>query len=309
MASRTLFFRYRSDVRPVAWVLLAAMLTLLPFVLTPVMTQRLGMPTPHVVGVLTVVWFVSLWARCRGPYSQHNHGHLPVFGSSLLNGLYDAVLTFITGYPTALWELHHNIGHHRRFLTPEDDVASIVDPKTGRPYSRLGYTVRGNLTIHRDALRIARAEAARGRPKLLRKLSLELAVQIAVLGALAAWDVKLTLLAVVIPNVLAGALVWWESYVHHLGVPSTSIYDGSVTTTGKWFNHRNFNIGHHTAHHEKPTLHWSLLPGRTAVIAAKIPEACWRGETPGPGGLLHPARPSDTRDEILVGNVSTSFEA
>ena len=75
--------------------------------------------------------------------------------------------------------------------------------------------------------------------------------------------------------------------MHHLGVPGTQVYDGSVTTTGRRFNRVNFNIGHHTAHHEKPTLHWSLLPGRTEVIAAKIPRACWR-ETPGPGALSPP---------------------
>ncbi len=298
MAARTLFFRYSSDVRPVAWVLSAATLSVAPLFLAPALAARFAQPT--VYAILGVVWFVSLWARCRGPYSQHNHGHLPVFGSGALNSLYDTVLTLITGYPTALWQLHHNIGHHRNFLTPEDDVASIIDPSTQRPYTRLGYTVRGNLTIHRDALRIARAEAARGKPELLHKLWLELGIQALVLFALGIVDPTLTVLFVVIPNILAGALVWWESYVHHLGVPSTSIYDGSVTTTGKPFNHRNFNIGHHTAHHEKPTLHWSLLPGRTDVIAAKIPEACWRGESPGPGKLLALTGAGDEGAGVLV---------
>jgi len=78
-------------------------------------------------------------------------------------------------------------------------------------------------------------------------------------------------------------------------VPSTGIYDGSVTTTGARFNHVNFNIGHHTAHHEKPTLHWSLLPGRTDVIASKIPEVCWRGASPGPGGLAGAKEPAELR--------------
>jgi beta-carotene hydroxylase len=286
MAARTQFFRYSTDVRPVAWVLFAAALSVSPLVLA-----RFYTPATQVeaVGELTAIWLVSLYARCRGPYSQHNHAHLPVFGSRALNTVYDAVLALITGYPTALWELHHNIGHHRNFLEPETDVASIYDAKTGRPYSRLWYTIRGNFTIHLDSFRIAKAEAARGKPKLLQKLSYELVIQALVMAALLAWNAKLTVLFLVIPNILAAALVWWESYVHHLGVPSTGIYDGSVTTTGKRFNHVNFNIGHHTAHHEKPTLHWSLLPGRTDVIAEKIPEACWRGETPGPGKLLESA--------------------
>ncbi len=286
MAARTLFFRYSSDVRPVAWVLLAATLSVSPFVVAPLLATRLQQPASHVIGALTVIWFVSLWARCRGPYSQHNHAHLAVFGGPALNTVYDAILTLVTGYPTALWELHHNIGHHRHFLTPETDPASIFDPKTKRVVSRVGYTFWGNLTIHRDSLRIARAEADRGKPRLLQKLWFELAVQAIVLGLLFAWNANLTVLFLVIPNIFAGALVWWESYVHHLGVPMTNTFDGSVTTTGRAFNHRNFNIGHHTAHHEKPTLHWSLLPGRTEAIASKIPEVCWRGESPGPGGLI-----------------------
>jgi len=294
MAARTLFFRFNADVRPVAWVHLAALFSVSPLVLT-----QLAPRTGHTPAIweLAVIWLVSLYARCRGPYSQHNHAHLAVFGSRALNTAYDAVLTLITGYPTALWELHHNIGHHRNFLEPGTDVASIHDPKTGRAFSRVWYTLRGNATIHRDAFRIGRAEALRGRPKLLQKLRVELAVQAVVLGALLVWNPTLTVVFLVIPNVLAGALVWWESYVHHLGVPSTGIYDGSVTTTGQRFNHVNFNIGHHTAHHEKPTLHWSLLPGRTDVIASKIPEVCWRGASPGPGGLVAPVQePRDARE-------------
>ena len=105
MAARTLFFRYSSDVRPVAWVLLAATLSVSPFVVAPLLAARFEQPA--VVGALTFIWFASLWARCRGPYSQHNHAHLAVFGSKPLNTAYDTVLTLITGYPTTLWELHH----------------------------------------------------------------------------------------------------------------------------------------------------------------------------------------------------------
>src|ERR1039457_4414319 len=101
MAARTLFFRFNADVRPVAWVHLAALLSVSPLVLT-----QLAPPTGHTPAIweLAAMWLVSLYARWRGPYPQHNHAHLPVFGSRALNTAYDAVLTLITGYPTALWE-------------------------------------------------------------------------------------------------------------------------------------------------------------------------------------------------------------
>ena len=274
MGQRSLLFRYAIDIRSLAIVLLAALLSVSPLLLLPV----------HLAAwELVVLWFVALYARCFGPYAQHNHAHLPVFHVRALNVAYDAVLTLITGYPTALWELHHNVGHHQNLLEPKNDVASILHPRTGRPVSRLWYTIRGNWTIFPDSFRIARREAARGKKKLLYKLVSELVLQVAVLALLFVWDAKLAVIFVVVPNLLAASLVWWESYVHHLGVPGANVYSASVTVLGRRFNGYNFNIGHHTAHHEKPTLHWSLLPKRTELIVAKIPESCLR-ETPGPGG-------------------------
>jgi fatty acid desaturase len=281
MGQRPFLFRYAIDRRSVAIVLVTALLSVSPFLL---------LPAHLATWELAVLWGLSLYARCFGPYAQHNHGHLPVFRARALNVAYDAVLTLITGYPTALWELHHNLGHHHNVLEPEKDVASILDPRTGRPVSRLWYTIRGNWTIVPDSIRIARREAARGKPKLLRKLTAELVLQVAVLGLLLALNAKLALIFVVGPNLLAAALVWWESYVHHLGVPGDDVYSVSVTVLGRRFNALNFNIGHHTAHHEKPTLHWSLLPERTARILPKIPASCLR-ESPGPGAhAVSPAR-------------------
>ncbi len=277
---RPFLFRYAIDRRSLAIVLLAALLSVSPLLLLPA----------HLAAwELIVLWFVALYARSFGPYAQHNHAHLPVFRARALNVAYDAVLTLITGYPTALWELHHNLGHHQNVLEPKNDVASILDARTGRPVSRLWYTIRGNWTILPDSFRIARREAARGKKKLLYKLAAELVLQVAVLALLFAWNAKIASIFVVGPNLLAAALVWWESYVHHAGVPGVNVYSASVTVLGRRFNGANFNIGHHTAHHEKPTLHWSLLPARTAQIIGKIPASCMR-ETPGPGG--HAADPT-----------------
>jgi len=268
------FLRYSSDRLPVFMVALAACLSVAPFLL----------PRDVPLVVLAVWWIVSLYVRTFAPYAQHNHGHLPAFQSRTLNFAYDVLLAQVTGYPTAFWELHHNRGHHRHVLDPERDVARIVDLKTGAVMPRWWYALRGNLTILADSYRIGRDEAARGKGAILDKLFRELAVQVAITALLVAWSPALTVAFFVVPNLLAAYLVWWESYVHHLKVPGETVYDASVTVTGRRFNAFNFNIGHHTAHHEKPTLHWSLLPARTEAIAAKIPEVCWR-EDEGPGGL------------------------
>jgi fatty acid desaturase len=87
----------------------------------------------------------------------------------------------------------------------------------------------------------------------------------------------MALFCVVLPELFCAFFIWWESYAHHLNVPTSSAYDASVTVLDGYHNWESFNIGHHTAHHEKPTLHWSLLPQRTEAIAGRIPAACIRG--------------------------------
>jgi fatty acid desaturase len=257
-------FRYSSDLRPVLSVMGIVSLSLLPFLV------------PMSLPLLVPYALLVLYLRTYAPYAQHNHGHLPVFHSKVLNGLYDLFLSQCTGYATALWELHHVRGHHRNFLTPEKDVARITHLSTGQVMSRSWYSLRGNFTIVGDSFQIAREEVQAGKKDLAPKLRMELFFQLLITALLAVWNPWLTLTFFVLPNFVMSWCIWWESYVHHLDVPMNDAYDGSVTITRSWFNFQTFNIGHHTAHHEKPTLHWSMLPERTSAILERIPETCLR---------------------------------
>ena len=258
--------RYSADSVSISVVLLAVVSSLIPFMVT--------MPTWALL-----VWFAAvLFIRSFTPYIQHNHGHLGAFHSKSVNHLYDVLLTQVTGYATALWELQHNRGHHRNFLTPELDPARLTHLKSGKLMSRWMYALRGNLTIFRDSVAIGKGEGKAGKKTLISKLYGESAVQLAVTGALFYWNPWMTLFFVVIPNVLTAWFIWWESYAHHLHAPTTGMYDASITIAGESFNRQTFNIGHHTAHHERPTLHWSILPQRTEEILEKIPGFCVRGD-------------------------------
>jgi fatty acid desaturase len=260
--NRTGIFKYSKDSVPVGMVFLAVGLSMIPVLI--------HLP----LWFLVPYFFLVIFVRSFCPFAQHNHAHLPVFNSSALNHVYDAFLTLATGYATALWELHHNRGHHRHFLSPEKDVARIVDLKSGEVMPRWWYGIRGNLTILRDSISIGFQEAREGKKSLLPKLTGEIIVQWAIGIALLVLNPVMTIAFFVIPNIFASFFVWWESYPHHLHVPTQSIYDGSVTIQNKVYNLQTFNIGHHTAHHEKPTLHWSLLPQRTEAIRDQIPAMC-----------------------------------
>jgi fatty acid desaturase len=260
--NRSGILRYDIDVWPVALVLAATLLGLLPFL------------RPLPLWQLALVWGVVAYLRTFCAFVQHNHAHLPAFRSRILNHVFDVMLAQNTGYPSAFWVLHHNLGHHRHYLDPVNDVASTTRPRTRVPMSRVAYALRGNLTILRDSIRIAVAAKPPARRGLLAKLILEIAAQVAITGVLFVLHPGLTICFFVIPNILTSFLVWWESYPHHLNVPMTNVYDSSMTTERRDYNFATLNIGHHTAHHQKPTLHWSLLPGQTARIRHLIPSRC-----------------------------------
>jgi beta-carotene hydroxylase len=251
-------------VGPVALVVAVSALALVPFVFSLPLWATLSL------------WALVFYARTFAAFAQHNHAHLSVFNWGALNFLYDVLLAQNTGYPTSLWELHHNRGHHRHFLSPDQDVAAITYPGTKQVMSRAMYALRGNLLIHRDSIRIGRAEGRAGKKTLLPKLLAETLLQSSLTLALLLWNWPVALAFVVVPNFLSAFLIWWQSYPHHHEMPCTGVYDGSMTVENPTYNRVTFNIGHHTAHHEKPTLHWSLLPARTAQIRSRIHPACFR---------------------------------
>ena len=214
--------------------------------------------------VLAALWLVSTLLRSLAPVHQHCHAHYTVFRSGLLDALYDVVLMLAAGNTTAVWENQHVRGHHRMYLGSGDPAAN------GRfGGSRLAFTILGDAMSVVDSWRIARG--LQQRVRLVGQVALQLAVLVVAFAA----DAQLALAFVVVPWLLLRWLVFFISYAQHDDVPMTDVYDGSVTHFGL-ANRFYLNVGHHTAHHEKPTLHWTLLPARTAQIMERIDPACLR---------------------------------
>jgi hypothetical protein len=107
------------------------------------------------------------------------------------------------------------------------------------------------------------------------RLWAQLALQVSVTVGLVVTDCRLAVAFFPLPWLLLRWVVFWFSWALHDDVPMLDVYSGSVTHFG-WTNRRYLNVGHHTAHHEKPTLHWTRLPARTQKIVERIPTQCLR---------------------------------
>jgi fatty acid desaturase len=200
---------------------------------------------------------------------NHHHQHLNTFRSPVLNRLYDLVLSLQTGVAPFGWVLHHNLGHHRNYLnqppheSPDESAWTRPD---GSQMGRVEYTVSMLLHHQRDMFRVGRKH-----PKVLRQFLL-MHVPLAALIAGGLWVNPLNFVLVfVLPGFIALAHTIWATYEHHAGCPPTDHFDASVNRDNRLYNFMSANLGLHTAHHQRPGVHWSQLPAIHEKIKHKIP--------------------------------------
>ncbi len=249
------------DLAPTAIITGGVLLACIPF----------AMHLP--LAVLVALWLVSLVLRSLAPVHQHVHAHKPLFRVRAFNHAYDFVLMLAAGNTTAVWELQHVIAHHRSFLTPENDPAAVARFGEDGPWQRIVFTIAGDFLSIADSFRVA-LEPGQPRRRLVR-LFTHLALQFGALACFFALDPWLAFFFILLPEALLRWTIFWVSWGQHHGVPNHDVYSGAVTSFG-WENALFLNVGHHTAHHEKPTLHWSMLPARTELIRERMPASCLR---------------------------------
>ena len=111
--------RYRADRAAVALVLAVFFIQCMLFFFSSGLTTWLA-----VLALMPVQ--VSCGAIC------HNHHPVNTFVKKPLNRLFECILYLQTGTSPLSWTLHHNIGHHKLYLDPENDPSpwQMADPLT-----------------------------------------------------------------------------------------------------------------------------------------------------------------------------------
>ncbi len=263
--SRRSWMRYGEDRSALACVVFTLVLGLIP-IWAP-------LPAWALVLYLPIAWL----SRLPTASIQHHQSHLTVFTRQPLNFIYDLCLMMVTGYATPIWEIQHGRGHHRQYLRPETDVTRVE--RFGDPeglFGHIRYTFLGDFLIVSDSYQIAMKERPSERNRLLVRLTTHLILQVLLTAIFLKINPAAGILFFIVPNLLTRYMVWWSAYWHHKDFPTTDLFDSSTNKLDDLFNRITFNSGHHTAHHEKPTLHWSRLPERTKILLPKIPGYCLR---------------------------------
>jgi fatty acid desaturase len=195
----------------------------------------------------------------------HNHHHRNTFRYRVLNRAFEVVMFLQLGMLPYGYTLHHNIGHHRYYLDQTRD---------SNRWRRADGTVMGSWEfawtlcrhMYPTVIRIGRQH-----PTVFRKFRRMAWVSAGVLAALLAIAPVSAFIVFVLPLPAALLVQAQATYYQHAGLASADPLRASRSAVDRLYNLRTLNLGYHTAHHLRPSLHWSKLPAFHAEIAARIP--------------------------------------
>lgn len=263
-ANKGTILRYKADRRSVTFVLAGFAIHLLAFYAAVAAAPS---PVGHAIAAASLIPLVLL-SMFIAPINHH-HQHFNTFHSAVLNRLYEIPLALQTGISPYGWVLHHNLGHHRNYLNQRPHPKPDESKWTRRDGSKMGpieYTV--DLVLHNQ---IDMWKVGRKHPRFLRAFLL---MKIPVWGfifLLAYINPVAALLVFVVPGFLTLCHTSYSTYSHHAGLYPTSHFDASMNNTSPIYNYLTCNLGYHTAHHQRPGTHWSLLPKLHEKIKDEIP--------------------------------------
>ncbi len=230
-------------------------------------------------GLLILNWSLEsfLWTpfllACFMPMTvyvmTHNHNHLPMWRSKVMNAFQDYWLTLFYGFPTFAWIPTHNENHHKFVNKAGDDTITYRISEKNNLFTLLSYPL---VSSKHQMPAIFRFLKKTGRERPLRCVFYlsEIILLAAFVGTAFYWNWKKALLYIVIPHQIGLNAVLIINYIQHVHADELSEWNHSRNFVGDFANWFMMNNGYHTIHHEKPSIHWSTAKAEHDVIADKI---------------------------------------
>ncbi|MCX6938816.1 MAG: fatty acid desaturase [Verrucomicrobia bacterium] len=210
------------------------------------------------------------WLAVMSANVKHNHMHRRTFRARWPNLALDHWLGWLTGTTATSILTEHNLRHHGHSNTEHDFVRADLVGFRSQLLNVLCFFPSAAWELYIRKPLDFRLWWRTNRPLFWRALA-EQASLWGIFTTLLFIDWRVALLCVALPW-LHGQ--WWLvtfNLLQHQALAPDDPWHNSRNITGRWFNFFFFNVGFHTAHHLRPTLHWSELPAYHArEIAPRI---------------------------------------
>ena len=241
--------RYKADRRTLALVLLYFIAAITPWIFWNQLTSL----------QIALLVLVNCLLSFMCAVIIHNTIHAPIFKSKELNKLFQIVLAFTYGHSTSAYVPGHNFSHHKYTQTPKDAIRTSKARFKLNILNQLFFFFIMSGDILKGEISFAKKMRTE-RPEWFRQYFFEMILVMGIKIALLFINWKCAVLFILIPHQYAAWGIVGTNYFQHDGCDENHPYNHSRNFSGKFLNWMLFNNGYHGAHHEKPNLHWSLLP-------------------------------------------------
>jgi len=220
---------------------------------------------PHMLD-LPLAWIPFASALCFiASIVNHNHMHCRTFRRDQHNRWYNLALSIARGHSATGIVVPHQFNHHRESGARGDWIRPTL-AGTGLGWLRLlRYVPRASLTM---MIERGRTGAPVLPPRRQRGQDTERLFLAVVIGIALVHDWKVFLLFNAGPWLLGLCLLVGVNLLQHDACDPGE----SRNFTGRMGNWLFFNNGYHTAHHLRPSAHWSALPALHAGLQPGRPQ-------------------------------------
>ncbi len=188
----------------------------------------------------------------------HNVLHGVLFESKALNRYFRFVLSFCGLFPVSSVIPSHNIVHHH---FDDDGQPDWAAPEHARfSWNLLNLMHFPNIIGPITFAGINRWALAKGRADYRRQSLQESIFAFGLTALLLAYDFWTVLFFVLVPQLWGARWFLRVNLIQHDACDVNSDIDHSRNFGGELLNWFSVNAGYHTAHHNKPGLHWTELP-------------------------------------------------
>ena len=241
--------RYMADLRTLAFVAIYYSITIAGWVYYPQMSWPVILLTVAAASVFSFFCAVIV----------HNTIHSPIFRSRTVNRIFQHFLSFSYGHPVSAFVPGHNFSHHKHTQTTKDVMRTTKMRYKWNFLNQLLFFHTMGGDIISSELRFVK-NMYKEKPVWFRQYLAEAIVFFGSQIVLAIIDWEKFLLFVFIPHQYAVWGIVGVNFWQHDGCDMNHRYNHSRNFTGKFLNYVAFNNGYHGMHHNRPGLHWSLLP-------------------------------------------------
>ncbi len=218
---------------------------------------------------LFITYPLTIFFAFSSAMMAHNHNHLPMFKSKILNEIWSHWLSFFYGHPIFVWVPVHNMNHHVHVNSKDDWSCTYRQSSRNDLWTLIRYhfiCTRNEGRGYFAYMKKLRHTNPRKFWEVMRLYGFFAAVNLVFLVL----DPVKAIFFILIPGQTTVFLIHAMNFIQHVDTDYNNPKNFARNFTGPISNFLLFNAGFHTVHHHHPAMHWTHYPAKHKEVAPEV---------------------------------------